>query len=143
MTLSKKDLNQIKLSSLEHKIKVQSSKEFKYLKEIKRYKENWDSYDGKIPNKMSVQCSIDFLSFFTNELKKSNISSHFPEFCLAPDGILGFEWNYTKNANLFARIYSPDRIEYILTENNNKQLLKKVKNAAFIKMCKEKLQYNQ
>ena len=133
----------IKPSFLEHEIEVQYSKEFEYLKEVGGYKEGWDSYDGKIPSEVSIRYSIDFLSSFANELKKSNILSHFPEFCLAPDGVLGFEWDYAKDANLFARIYSPDKIEYVLTENNNKQSLREIKSAAFIEMCKEKLQYNQ
>ena len=130
-------------SFMEHEIEVQYSKEFEYLKEVGGYKEGWDSYDGKIPSEESIRYSIDFLSSFANELKKSNIVSHFPEFCLAPDGVLGFEWDYAKDANLFARIHSPDKIEYVLTKNNNKQSFKEVKSAEFIEMCKEKLQYNQ
>lgn len=133
----------IKPSFLEHEIDVRYSKEFEYLKEVGGYKEGWDSYDGKIADKNSILSSIEVLSSFTNELKISNTLSDFPEFCLAPDGILGFEWDYAKDANLFARIYSPDKIEYVLTENNNKQSLKEIKNAAFIEMCKEKLQYSQ
>ena len=132
-----------KPSLLEFEIEAKYSKEFEYLEEVKGYKEGWDSYDGKIANKNSILSSIEILSSFTNELKTSNTLSNFPEFCLAPDGILGFEWDYAKDANLFARIFSPNKIEYVLTENNNKQSLKEIKSAAFIEMCKEKLQYNQ
>lgn len=139
----KQNYDWIKPSFIEHDIDVMYSKEFEYLKEVGEYKDGWDSYDGKAPDELSIRYSINFLSSFANELKKSNILSHFPEFCLAPDGVLGFEWDYAKDANLFARIYSPDKIEYVLTENNNKQSLKEIKSAAFIEMCKEKLQYNQ
>ena len=130
-------------SFMEHEIEAQYSKEFEYLKEVGGYKEGWDSYNGKVPSEESIRYSINFLSSFANELKKSNTLFHFPEFCLASDGILGFEWDYAKDANLFARIHSPDKIEYVLTENNNKQSLKEIKSAAFIEMCKEKLQHNQ
>lgn len=139
----KQSYDWIKPSFIEYDIDVMYSKEFEYLKEVGEYKEGWDSYSGKAPNEQTIRYSINFLSSFTNELKKSNILSHFPEFYLAPDGILGFEWDYAKDANLFARIYSPDKIEYVLTDNNNKQSRKEIKSAAFIEMCKEKLQYNQ
>lgn len=133
----------IKPSFIDYGIQVKYSKEFEYLKEVGRYKEGWDSYDGKVADKDSILSSIDVLSSLTNELKASNTLSAFPEFCLAPDGILGFEWDYAKDANLFARIYSPDKIEYSLTEKNNKQSPKETNSADFIEMCKEKLQYNQ
>lgn len=133
----------IKPSFIEHEIEIRYSKEFEYLKEIGGYKKGWDSYNGEVPNEKSIRSSINFLSSFTNELKKSNTLSHFPEFCLASDGILGLEWDYAKDSNLFARIYSPDKIEYSLTEKNNKQSLKETNSADFIEMCKEKLQYNQ
>ena len=95
----------------EHRIEDMYSKEFNYLKEVSEYQAGWDSYAGKIPDKQSVQCSISLLSAFTRELKESRIFSDLPEFCLAPDGVLGFEWDYAQNANLFARIYSPNKIE--------------------------------
>lgn len=133
----------IKPSFMEHEIEVRYSEEFEYLKKIRGYKEGWDSYNGQVPDKGSILSSIDVLSSLTNELKISNTLSHFPEFCLAPDGILGFEWDYAKDSNLFARIHSLDKIEYVLTENNNKQSPKKINIAYFIEMCREKLQYNQ
>ena len=132
----------IKPSFIEHEIEVRYSTELEYLKKIRGYKEGWDSYNGKAPNEESIRSSITFLSSFTTELEKSNILSHFPEFCLAPDGVLGLEWDYAKDSNLFARIYSKDRIEYSLTEKNKKQPLKETNREDFIEMCKE-LQYNQ
>ena len=138
------DHNWIRPSYIEYAIETKYSKEFRYLQEVRNYTKGWDSYDGKPPNKQSIIHSVYFLSSFTNELRKSNIVSHFPEFCLAPDGILGFEWDYAENAHLFARIYSADKIEYTLKENNCEQPPKEIKNEDFIEMCKEKLyQYNQ
>ena len=99
----------IKPSFIEYEIEARYSKEFEYLKEVGRYKEGWDSYNGKVANRDSILSSIDVLSSFTNELKTSNTLSNFPEFCLAPDGILGFEWDYAKDSNLFARIHSLDK----------------------------------
>lgn len=133
----------IKPSLLEFEIETRYSKEFEYLKEVGGYEKGWDSYDGKVADKDSILSSIDVLFSFTNELKASNTLSNFPEFCLASDGILGFEWDYSKDANLFARIHSADKIECILTENNNKQPAKEIKSEEFIALCKEKLQYNQ
>ena len=130
-------------SFIEHDIDIQYSKEVEYLKEVDGYKKGWDSYEGKIADKDSIRSSIDVLSSFATELKALKILSSFPEFCLASDGILGLEWDYAKNANLFARIYSRNKIEYRLTENNNKQPLKETNSANFIGMCKEKLQHNQ
>lgn len=132
-------------SFIEHEIDILYSRELKYLTtEIKEYKEGWDSYDGKTPIKESIEYSIQFICYLTKKLKESNtLSPHFPEFCLAPDGVLGFEWDYAKDANLFARIHSSDKIECILTENNNKQISKEIKSEEFIELCKEKLQYNQ
>ena len=118
-------------------------KNLSILKKVGGYKEGWDSYNGKVADKDSILSSINVLSSFTNELKASNTLSNFPEFCLAPDGILGFEWDYAKDSNLFARIHSLDKIEYVLTENNNKQSPKEIKSEEFVEMCKEKLQYNQ
>ena len=126
----------------EHSIDVMYSKEFDYLKEVSGYKADWDSYGGRAPDKQSVQCGINFLSSFTNELKESRIlPPGLPEFCLAPDGILGFEWDYARNENLFARIYSPYKIEYTITENNNVRTSKEVKSAEFLEMCQKKIQY--
>ena len=116
------------------------SKEFKYLKEVSGYQAGWDSYGGRPPDKQSIQCSISLLTSFAHELKESRILSNFPEFCLSPDGILGFEWEYAKNANLFARIYSSDKIEYTITENNKVHLPKEMKSAEFFEMCKKKIQ---
>ncbi len=131
-------------SFIEHKIDTQYSKEFKYLTGVREYGEGWDSYNGKTPIEKSIEYSIKFISSFTEKLKESKtLLSHFPEFCLASDGILGFEWDYAKDSNLFARIYEPNKIECILTENNNKQPPKEINSADFIEMCKEKLQYNQ
>ena len=122
-------------------IEFRYSKEVEYLKEVKNYKKGWDSYNGAIPKPESLQGGIDFLTSFTKELKKSNILlSSFPEFCLAPDEILGFEWDYAKNSNLFARIHNQKKIEYILTENNKKQASKETNIETLIKICKKKLQ---
>ena len=122
-------------------IEFRYSKEIEYLKKVKNYKKAWDSYNGEIPKPKSLQASIDFLSSFTKELKKSTLLlSSFPEFFLAPDGILGFEWDYGKNSNLFARIYKHNKIEYILTENNKKQALKETNIENLIKIGKEKFQ---
>ena len=126
----------------EYAIEKQYSKELGYIKDIQNYRDNWDSYKGKAPKEDSILLSIDFLSSFTRTLKNLSISynNHFPEFCLAGDGILGLEWDYAKNANLFARFYSSDKIEYILTENNQKHTTKEMKGADFIEFCKEKLE---
>ena len=116
------------------------SKEVEYLKDIKNYKKGWDSYNGETPKPESLQGGIDFLAFFNNELQKTNILlSAFPEFCLASDGILGFEWDYAKNSNLFARIYKPNKIKCILT-TNNKQQTKETNIENLIKICKKKFQ---
>lgn len=128
---------------IEHEIDIMYSKEFKYLKEVSGYQAGWDSYEGKAPDKQAVQCGISLLSSFTHELKELRVLSSLPEFYLAPDGVLGFEWGYAQNANLFARIYSPDKIEYIITENNDKHPSKEMKIAEFFEMCKKKIQYNQ
>ena len=128
---------------IEHGIDVMYSKEFNYLKEVSRYQVGWDSYGGRVPDKQSIQCGVSLLASFAHELKESRILSNLPEFCLAPDGVLGFEWDYAQNANLFARIYSPDKIEYTITENNDEYPSKEMKNEEFLEMCKEKIQYNQ
>ena len=133
----------VRPSFLTFQIQAGYSKEIEYLKEIKGYKEGWDSYDGKIADQNSIISSFNVLSSLTQELTASNTLSAFPEFCLAPDGILGFEWDYAKDSNLFARIYSPNKIEYSLTEKDNKHLPKETNIEDFIEMCKEKLQYNQ
>ena len=133
----------VRPSFLTFEIQARYSKEIEYLKEIEEYKEGWDSYDGKVADQNSIISSFNVLSSLTQELKESNTLSTFPEFCLAPDGILGFEWDYAKDKNLFARIYSPYKIEYSLTEKNNKQSPKETNIEDFIEMCKEKLQYNQ
>ena len=133
--------NWIKPSFLEHNIAFNYSKEVEYFKEIQDYKTGWDSYDGYIPKPESIQGGIDFLASFTKELKKTNILlSTFPEFCLASDGILGFEWDYAKNSNLFARIYTSQKIECILTTNNKKQPPQEITSEKLIEICKEKLQ---
>ncbi|MDE0151318.1 MAG: hypothetical protein OXK80_02320 [Bdellovibrionales bacterium] len=138
------DFRWVKPSYIEHNVKFNYSKELVYLQEeVRNYKEGWDSYGAEVPDAQSIMCSIGFLSSFTNELRNLNTISDFPEFCIAPDGILGFEWDYAKNSHLFARMYSADKIEYTVTENNIKQLPKEVKSADFLEICKEKLQYNQ
>ncbi len=129
-----------------YEIDVKYSKELNYIQEIQNYEDNWDSYDGKMPKKNSILFSIDFLSNFADTVKNLDVpyNDHFPEFCLAGDGILGLEWDYAKNANLFARVYSPNKIDCILTENDQKRHLKEMKGADFIEMCKRKLQlYSQ
>lgn len=138
-----KSYDLMKPSFIGHDIEVRYSTEFEYLKRIREYKEGWDSYNGKAPNKSSVESSIGLLSSFTVELKKLNTLSHFPEFCLAPDGVLGLEWDYAKDSNLFARIYSTDKIEYSLTEKNNNQPPQEINSEDFIEMCKEKLKFNK
>ena len=133
----------IKPAFIDHLIQVKYSKEFEFLKEVRGYKKGWDSYGGKVADKNSIRSSINFLSSLTKELKASNTLAAFPEFCLAPDGILGFEWDYAKGANLFARIYSQEKIKYSLTEKNNKQSFQETNSANFIEICKKKLQFNQ
>lgn len=127
-------------SFINYEIDCRYSKELEYLKEIKEYKEGWDSYDGKTADENSLSSSINLLSHFTKELKNLNILTSFPELCLAPDGIVGFEWDYAQDANLFARIHSLNEIEYSLTENNKKKPLREIVDSEiFIEMCKEKL----
>ena len=83
---------------------------FDRLKEINKLKDNWDSYGGKAPDRKSL-----WLAFFSLKtdieiplMRRADIST-LPSFSLAPDGIVGFEWEMSKKY-LFVRFYDLEKV---------------------------------
>lgn len=114
------------------------SKEVDYLEEVKTYANGWDSYDGLAPNGISIQKSIQLLANFKRIKEKLNYLLGFPEVCLSPDGFLGFEWDYAKGCNFFARVF-PESVEVTLIANDRPEPRQDVKYEEFNKFLDEKL----
>ena len=118
-------------------------KQFNLIKEFKTYTDGWDSYDGNKPKAESLSLSEWFLLEFDQILKNKcpSYCRHYPEFSLAPDGVLGFEWDYAPDKNLFARLHSIDKVEVIIREKTSKSNPKVniVDRKKFIQICKDKL----
>lgn len=120
-----------------HLVQEKYSKELCYIEEIQKYKKGWDSYAGLPPLPESLQLGRRALSAFAERLERSGILNFsFPEFCLAPDGILGMEWDYAPGENLFARFCGGGKVECALTNGGQKKT-EEMRGEGFINLCKE------
>ncbi len=119
-----------------HCIQEKYSKEVCYIKEIQKYKKGWDSYESLPPLPESVSLGSGVLSALAKHLETSRaVILSFPEFCLAPDGILGMEWDYASDNNLFARFYAGGRVKCELTNAGEKKA-EEMKYEKFMNLCK-------
>ena len=122
-------------SHLEREPERLYSKEHQYLTELHSYGNNWDNYGAFKPLTGSLITSEKLLKDL-HDLKNSIPLNSYPEFLLAPDGIIGFEWDYTKDSRLFARVHSPEKIEYQITTNGKEQKEQTVNINQFTDVCK-------
>lgn len=101
-------------------LKYWKEETLKSLREAKKYEEGWDSYDAKKPLQESIDMGIDIVERFSAFVNEKDIDS-FPDFCLAPDGIVGFEW-CNKDVSYFVRFVNLENVNIVTSDNKKNSL---------------------